>query len=327
MSKRRFEPTKYIPLISFVVIFLIFFIASGGKNITPFNLGAILDQSIVVIIGGLGTIFVVALGSVDMTIGITMALSGIVSSIIVEQTKIEWMIVPSALIVGATMGLFVGIIVSKFRVPSFMTTLAILIGMRGVINYIQTHSGLHYFPSSLRWMNYFGVRAAIVIILATLMIYVLEYTKTGKYCKAIGENETAAQYVGVPVSKIRIISYVLSGLTASIASLFTMANVGGTSTTMGVFYELQVMIAVFLGGVLVTGGTSASIYKLLIGAFTITIIENGLILCGYSSSETSEAVKGVLLMIILFFTIYFNDDSRKKVRFQDQNTIQGGKNQ
>lgn len=327
MKNKGFEPARFIPFISFAVIFLIFLIASGGKNILPFNLKAILDQSIVVIIGGLGTIFVVALGSVDMTIGITMALSGVVSSIIVEQTGLEWLIVPCALIIGAGMGLLTGIIVSKFKVPSFMTTLAILIGMRGVINYIQTHSGLHYFPASFKWMNQFSAKIMIIVILAALMIYVFEYTKTGKYCKAIGENETAAQYVGVPVQKIRIIAYVFSGLTASIASLLTMANVGGTSTTMGVFYELQVMIAIFLGGVLVTGGSTARIYKLLVGAFTITIIENGLILCGYSSSEVSEAVKGVLLMVILFFTIYFNDDSRKKFQFHKQKTNQGGKNQ
>ena len=318
MKKANFEIAKFIPFISFALIFAVFYVASGGKNIELFNLSAILDQTIVVIIGGIGTIFVVALGSVDMTIGITMALSGIVSSIVAQQSGVPILIIPCALIIGTGMGLLTGTIVSRFKVPSFMATLAILIGMRGVINYIQTNSGLNYFPPSLKWLNNFGVKLAIVAILVAIMMYIFESTKLGKYSKAIGENETAAKYVGVPVMKVRIISYALSGLTASIASIFTMASLGGTSTTMGVFYELQVMIAIFLGGVLVTGGTTAKTYKLLIGAFTITIIENGLILSGFSSSEVSEAVKGVLLMLILFFTIYFNDDTRKRFKLTSQ---------
>jgi ribose transport system permease protein len=316
MKKISFDPAKYIPFFSFIVIFLVFFIASGGKNLALFNLQAILDQTIVVIIGGLGAIFVIALGSVDMTIGITLALSGIFSSIVADKTGVPFLIIPTALLTGAIMGTLTGIIVSQFKVPSFMATLAILIGMRGVINYIQTNTGLHYFPASLKWINLFGVKITILVVLIAVILYLFEYTKLGKYCRAIGENETATAYVGVPVQKIRILSYLLSGVMASIASLVTMANLGGTSTTMGVFYELQVMIAIFLGGVLVTGGTTARIYKLIVGAFTITIIENGLILSGFSSSEVSEAVKGVLLMVILFFTIYFNDDTRKKIRWK-----------
>jgi ribose transport system permease protein len=313
MKMRKLAIANFIPFISFILIFVVFVVATGGKNLSSFNLQAIISQSVVVIIGGIGTIYVVALGSVDLTIGITLALSGIVSSIVVEKTGIPLLIIPTALVVGLAMGFVSGTIVSKFKVPSFMATLAMLIGMRGVINFIQTKTGLAYFPASLKWLNDFSVKIPILIVLVAVMLYIFEYTKLGKYCKAIGENETTARYVGVPVTKIRMLSYMLSGLTASIASIFTMASLGGTSTTMGVFFELQVLIAIFLGGVLVTGGSTARIFKLLLGAITITIIENGLILCGFSSSEVSEAVKGALLMIVLFFTIYFNDDARKKI--------------
>ncbi len=316
MKRHNIEPAKLMPFFSFLAIFLVFFALSGGKNLALFNIQAILDQTIVVMIGGLGAIFVIAMGSVDLSIGITLALSGILSSIVAEYFESPILIIPAALLTGAIVGLVTGTIVSKFKVPSFMATLAILIGMRGVVNYIQTQTGLHYFPKSMKWLGGFDAKVAILVILIVVVLYLFEGTKLGKHCKAIGENETAAKFVGVPTDRIRITSYVISGVMASVASLITMASLGGTSTTMGVFFELQVMIAIFLGGVLVTGGSTTRVYKLIIGAFTITVIENGLILIGYSSSEVSEAVKGVLLMAILFFTIYFNDDSRKMIQIK-----------
>ena len=129
-----------------------------------------------------------------------------------------------------------------------------------------------------------------------------------------------ARYVGIPVIKTKITAFVLSGLTAAIASLFLVARLGGTSTTMGTFFEMKVMTAIYVGGVLVRGGETARTYKALIGAFVVMIIENGLKIMGYASSEVSEAVQGILLMIFLFLTIYFEahgTGSKKNVKVKE----------
>lgn len=311
MMKHKIELRNMVPFISFALIFIILTIMTQGKMISAFNLLAILDQTIIIIIAGCGTIFVMAQGSVDLSIGVTLALAGIVSSIVVTATGMAVLLIPVALLVGLGMGLLNGVIVSKFKVPSFMSTLAMLIGMRGIINYIQTVVGLHTVPSGLLVLNRYAVKIPILIVLVAIMLYLFEYTKLGRLSKAIGENETATRFTGISIRKMKIIAYILSGLLAGLASIFTMAKLGGTSTTMGTFFEIQVVMAIYLGGVLVTGGTSAKMYKLLVGAFTIVIIENGLVLCGLSSSEVSEAVKGMLLMLILFFTIYFDNYQKK----------------
>ena len=144
------------------------------------------------------------------------------------------------------------------------------------------------------------------------MAYLFEFTKAGRYSQAIGENETVAKYVGVPVVKMKILAFALSGLMAGMASIFSILTVGGTSQTMGSFTEMKVAMAIFLGGVLVTGGKSAKIYKMILGSLSISIIVNGLAIIGFPESEYSELVQGLLLLLILFATIVATVRDRKK---------------
>jgi ribose transport system permease protein len=111
---------------------------------------------------------------------------------------------------------------------------------------------------------------------------------------------------------MKILVFALSGLMAGFGALFSMATVGGTTQTMGVFLEMKVAMSIFFGGVLVTGGSSAKFYKIILGALSITIIVYGLSLMGMSDSHISQSVEGGLLLLILFITILTN--RRKKVK-------------
>lgn len=148
----------------------------------------------------------------------------------------------------------------------------------------------------------------MVIIVA----YVFEFTKVGRYSKAIGENETTARFIGIPVSKMKIIVFALSGLMAGIGAIFSIATVGGTTQTMGAFLEMKVAMAIFFGGVLVTGGSSAKFYKIILGSMSITVIVYGLSLIGMSDSHISQSVEGVLLLLILLITILTSKQKKTK---------------
>lgn len=311
MRKFKIGLGDLVPLVAFLGIFLFFAVASEGRMLTMYNLRTIFEQSMVTIIAGTGVMFVVAQGSIDLSIGVALALSGVVASQVTEITEQPILLIPVALLVGLAVGLTNGVIVSKCKVPSFMVTISMLIGLRGIVNYIQTFASIDYLPDSLRVINVFPVKLALFLVIVGAMTYFFEYTKVGKYSKAIGENETTAKFVGVPVTRMKITVFAISGLMAGVASVFIMASLGGTSTTMGVFFEMQVAMAIYLGGVLVTGGTSAKMYKLLLGSFTITIIGNGLAIIGMASSEISESVMGVLLLLILFSTIRAHDQKKK----------------
>jgi len=311
MKLRKLDLRDIVGFIAFFAIFIFFSITSQGRMFTPLNLMTLLDQSMLCIIVGCGCIFVVAQGSIDLSVGVNLALSGVVSMYIVQATGQPWLLFPLAMLIGLGVGLFNGVVVSTFKVPSFMVTIALLIAIRGIVNYIQSVIDMQPLPASLAFLNTNSVKIPAFIIIVAIMIYIFEFTKIGKYCKAIGENEATARESGVPVVRIKMIAFALSGLMAGVASLFTMISLGGTNTTMGVFFEIDVAIAIYLGGVLVTGGTSAKIYKVFLGAITVKIIRNGLALIGLASPQIYEIVEGVLLLGILMVTIFVHMRHRK----------------
>jgi ribose transport system permease protein len=318
MKKHNVKLADLIPFIAFIVIFAFFTFASGGKMFSKYNLMAILDQSMITIMIGCGVLFVVAQGSVDMTVGVNLGLSGVLATHIAIATNIPWLIIPMACIFGALLGIVNGLLVSKCKIPSFMLSIAELIGIRGLINYIQTIIGAEYLPSSLRILSSNAIKIPMFIILVVLMIYLFEFTKLGRYSRAIGENETTAKFIGVPVDKMKVIAFALSGLTAGYASIFAVAQILGTNMQMGVFLEMKVVMAIYFGGVLVTGGSSAKIYKVFLGALSITIIVNGLALIGKSGTQISQSVEGILLLAVLFITILANLRKEKQATDEEE---------
>jgi len=111
--------------------------------------------------------------------------------------------------------------------------------------------------------------------------------------------------MGVNVDRVRIKAYMLSGLMASFVGIFQLMQQYGSSATMGSFLEMKVMMAIFLGGVLVTGGFSSKVYKMIIGALMISVMVTGLYLAGVGQ-DYLNAVEGILLMVVLFMTMQLN---------------------
>ena len=309
---RKLRMSELVPFIAFVVLLVFFSIGTKGKMLSSYSLKMLVEQSILTIISGCGVLFVVAQGSIDLTVGVNVALAGVVGMHVAQITGVGWLMVPVALVIGLLLGLLNGVIVSKCHVPSFTLSIAMLIGVRGIVNYIQTIIGVEYIPPSMLFITSSGFRIAAFAVIAIVMAYLFEFTRLGRYSRAIGENETTARYVGVPVDKMKILVFALSGLMAGFGALFSMATVGGTTQTMGVFLEMKVAMSIFFGGVLVTGGSSAKFYKIILGALSITIIVYGLSLMGMSDSHISQSVEGGLLLLILFITILTN--RRKKVK-------------
>lgn len=314
---KRLKVQDVVPFAAFIVIFLFFTIASYNSRtgvfmmLTARNLSTILDQTMITLVVACGTLFVVAQGSTDLSVGVNLALAGVIGSYIASASGVPWLLIPVTLTVGAFMGYVNGFLVARCKVSSFMVTLAMLIGVRGLVNYLQVHIEVQKLPDVLGFMNnsFFKIPVFIAILIAAA--YIFEFTKLGRYSRAIGENETTARFVGVPVKRIKIIAFMLSGLMAGVGALFYISTVGATSNQMGVFLEIRVIMAIFLGGVLVTGGSSAKFYKLLLGSFSIQIIISGLALIGKSDSHIAQSVEGILLILILYISIFAGRRKKK----------------
>ena len=322
MGKKKLNVTlgDLVPVIAFVVIFVFFTIASKGRMLSTYNLQMLLEQSMQVIILGCGMMFVIAQGSIDLSVGVTLAVSGILANYVANVTGMAFLLFPVALVVGLIIGTFNGFLVSKCHVSSFLVSIAMLIGMRGIANFLLTQldsDAVQFLPSSLLIIDEPFIKIPAFIIIVAICAYCLEYTRIGRYSKSIGENETTAKHIGIPVTRVKWLAFAISGLMAGVGALFSMASIGGTSMQMGSFMEMKTAMAIFFGTVLVTGGSTTKFYKLILGSLSITMIINGLALIGKSDSQISESVEGILLLLILFIAIKVNT-RRKKAPVEEE---------
>lgn len=312
-----------VPVIAFVIIFLFFSITSKGKLLSSFNLQLLIDQSMQVIILGCGMLFVVAQGSIDLSVGVNLALSGVVATYVANVTGVPWLLFPVALLVGALVGAFNGFLVAKCHVSSFMMSIAMLIGLRGIVNFLLTQfdtASAQYIPAETAFITTAPVKFIAFFVVVIIAAYVFEFTRIGRYSRAIGANEVTSKCIGISVTKVKWEAFIISGLMAGVGALFSLASIGGTSMQMGSFMEMKTAMAIFFGGVLVTGGFTAKFYKLILGSLSITLIINGLALIGKSESQISESVEGVLLLLILFITIVVNGHKKKAVIESEEKT-------
>ncbi len=306
MRKHKFQVQDVVPVVAFVVILLFFSITSIKNGVvrmlTIQNLTNLISQVTQTIVIASGTLFVVSQGHIDMSVGVNLALSGVIGMWTAHATGIAFLFIPVSLLVGLLLGLYNGVIVSVFKVPSFMQTLAMLIGIRGLVNFIQVKIQTQRLPDALSFMTIPAVKIIMFFVILAIMAYIFEFTNMGRYSRAIGENETAAKFAGIPVRKMKIFAFLLSGLMAGVGAIFSVINLEATTQMMGVFLEMRVIMAIFLGGVLTKGGSSGKFYKILLGSFSIEIIVNGLALNGWGTSYMSQGVQGLLLLAILIIT-------------------------
>lgn len=291
-----------LPFIILTAMLLLFTFTTGGAIFSGNNLMLILKQTLNVIIAALGMIFVAALGATDITQGSLVGFAGACATV----AAIGHGLVPAvvmAIVAGLLSGCFLGIVNARFKVPSFMCSLSMLIALRSMATVVMggSSSGLTV-PSFIIALDNNFIKIPVVVLLIVIIWYVFNYTPFGACCRAIGENENAVKFSGVNVTKIKVVAFALSGMFTGIASLFVLARVGGCSTTLGLGFEMRVMMAMFIGGIPVEGGSGTKLYKMLVGAFMITLLENGLVLSGSSGSIT-QLIRGIVLLAVVYVTI------------------------
>lgn len=300
-KKVRFNINTWLPVLILLLILIIFGIATKGQMFGGTNMMNIFNQSVSTIIAGLGLIFVASMGSTDITAGAVVAVAGTLSCI-AAQGRSGFVMIPVAVLVGLATGFLVGVVVAKCKVNSFMVTLAVMMAYRAFTT-LLVNDKAYTMPREMMFLDNNGFKIVAVIVLVIIMAYLFHYTRLGVYVRGIGENEMAVRHCGINVDQVKILAFIISGLLAAIAALFTMARVGGTSNTLGTGFEMRVMMALYIGGIPVRGGVGSKIYKLIFGAPTIVLLENGLVLCGASGSIT-QLIRGIVLLAAVWLSGY-----------------------
>lgn len=303
--KKMGKLTDLVPFILLGAFIVIFGAATGGTIFGSKNMMNILNQSFSTIVAGLGMIFVVSMGGTDITHGALLALSAMLACMAAGALG-SWALFPMAILIGACSGAFIGVVNTKFKVPSFMISLAMLIALRALVTLILKAQSVSFPREAKDFVDGNGFKVAVLACLVAAVIYVFHYTRYGMFVRAIGENENAVAFSGVNVDRVKIVAFVISGVMASVAGIFTAARLGGLNNTVGSGFEMRVMMALFIGGIPVQGGMGTKVYKLIIGALMITLLENGLVLLGVSGAVT-QGIRGIVLLGAVLLTRIMND--------------------
>jgi rhamnose transport system permease protein len=208
-----------------------------------------------------------------------------------------------ALLTGALAGAVNGWFITRVGVPPLIMTLATLALYRGLAEGISQARSVRGYPEwffRLGQGEILGVPTQLWILLVAVVLaaVVLAYTAFGRSLYAIGHNETAARFSGIPVARYKLAIYTFSGLMAGLAGYIFVSRVSTTRSDMGTGLELDVIAAVVLGGTSIFGGTG-TIMGTVLGVILIQLLKNGLALTGVKGDATIVVIGAVLILSIL----------------------------
>ncbi len=287
------------PLLGFVGILVLFSILTGGKIIQPKNLSLMLSQVFVLMIASTGVFFVMTVGGLDFSQGSILGLASIIFCW-VSQFSIPLAVLASVA-AGAAMGAFNGFFHVKFKIASFIVTMCSQYFFRGLCKYITTAGPV---PASIEVLSLDKTWFKMVLMLIVLIVafIVWRYTRVGFDLRAIGAGETAARFSGCRPDFTKFIVYVASGAITGFASFINVVRVGSITGTAGRQLETQILIALVLGGMPISGGARARFSNIIIGTLTYCVLEKSLPMV-FPVSATQQLVKGIIFLIVVALTI------------------------
>jgi simple sugar transport system permease protein len=282
---------------------LMIFAQESAAFLTSGNLLNLVRQAAPILIVAVAMTFVITTGGIDLSVGSTVALTNALAAIAL-QAAIPWpLVIIGLLATGGIIGIVQGWFIAYQGIQAFIVTLAGLSTLRGVALLttqgfsIPIATDLDFVLIGRGWFLGVPAPAWIALTAATLSFIILSSTRFGRYVTAIGASQEAARRAGIATRRITMIVYVLTGVASAVAGIIIAARLGSGSSNAAVGFELDVIAAVVLGGTSPIGGRG-SILGTILGALTIAVIGNGLILSHVSPFFTQIVTGGIILFAV-----------------------------
>lgn len=297
---------KLIPFLGLAVMIVVFQVFGEGKLLTAGNMKSILNQTVYVAIMAFGAVFVYSHAGMDLSYGAVIGFS-VLSAILAGRAGAPLLVIILINIASAVFWFALNGFISVYlRVSPFITSLCVMYMCRGILNTVcakEKYSVPVYIYDYDNWT----VKITVLVVAYIVCWLLFEKSSIGKANRAIGGNPLAARQAGVNVEKTRMIAYLISGITVGIGGFILMARAGSVSTSTGQGLEMNVITALVLGGVPLSGGSRAKMIGALIGSFSVILLRNGLIILGVNE-RVIEGIQGLVLLIIVFLTYMKNKD-------------------
>jgi erythritol transport system permease protein len=317
-----FEGRAFIALLIIIVVFS----SMSANYLTVDNLITMTRHVAVNAILALGMLLVILNAGIDLSVGSTVGLSGVVAGYLLQHGvhlpdggvayPAVWVVVLCAVAVGAAVGWVNGMLVSKFKVAPFVATLGMLYVVRGIALLIT--GGLTYPKlqgeeelgntgfNGVGFEKVLGIPVGVIVMVALAVVGAMLLVKTpfGRWLYASGGNERAAELSGIPVKKVQLWVYVASGICAAIAGLIIASELTSATPQTGESFELTAIAAVVIGGASMMGG-KGTVRGTLIGAFVIGFLSDGLVIIGVSQYWQMVFKGAVIVLAVMLNAVEY----------------------
>jgi ribose transport system permease protein len=291
------------PLIGLLI--LCAFLSIATDSFLSFrNFLNIADQITVLGIMAVGMTFVILIGGIDLSVGSILALSMMVLGYLnVEAGYPMGVAIIGALAASAVAGLVSGMLITEFKVPAFIATLAMMSIARGLANMITNGSQIIGFPTwfnlgaIIRHFGFLTMTVAVMIVVFVLAILFLRFRKEGRALYAIGGNPEVARLAGINVRLTTMMVYMVCALLLGLAGILLAARLDSVQPSSGVAYELDAIAAVVIGGTSLSGGTGG-VVGTIIGVLIIGVLRNGLNLLSVSPFLQAVIIGLVIVLAV-----------------------------
>jgi ribose transport system permease protein len=288
--------------------------------LTPANLLNVANQIVVIALVAVGMTLVIVGGGIDLSVGSLVALAAVLTALFIERAGGGPQATPMAMVLASlgaiascgAVGAFSGIMITAFRIPPFIATLAMMQVASGLAFIASEGQTIYKIPDSVIWLgrgadisiplggNLVPIPNAVIlmVLVYALAWVVMAHTRFGRYVYAVGGNPEAARLSGVRVGLVLVMVYFLCGITAGLGGVIMTSQLKGGGPKYGEGYELYVIAAVVVGGTSLAGG-AGKVLGTLIGAFIIAVIQNGMNLTNVPSYHQKVVLGLVILGAVL----------------------------
>lgn len=284
-----------LPMIGLLIIVILFAILTDGRIIQPFNINLLLSQTYMLMIAATGVFLIMTMGCLDFSQGSMLGISSIVICYLSAYS------IPLAIIGGMATGAAIGAINGFFhvkrKIPSFIVTICTMYLFRGLCAYLTTNSPV-YAVGDIYKFNTIPVKLTLTIFALLLVFLIYHFSKVGYTLRAIGAGEKAARFAGIKVEKTKWLIYVVAGVITGFAAFINVIKVGSVTSTGGNMLETEILIALVLGGMPISGGAMVRYINVIIGVLTYKVLSTGLNMMGLPT-EMQQLIEGVVFLIVV----------------------------
>ncbi len=295
-----------LPIIGLVAVFIIFNILTKGNMWTSRKL--ILNQVYVVLISTVGVFFIMTMGGLDFSQG---SILGIASIVVCKLSGVNmFLAVVGGVLAGAAIGAFNGFFYVNRKIKSFIVTICTMFLFRGFIKYMASNSPV---AASMKVYDYdtTPVKLGITVAVIGISFVVFRFTKFGINLKAIGAGEKATKFAGVKTDKVKFLIYVLAGAITGLAAFVNIVKNGSATANAGNQLETQILIALVLGGMPISGGAKVRFENIIVGSLLYIVLNNGLIMMGLTT-QAMQLIQGIIFLI--FVAVFADRESLSVIK-------------